>query len=683
MRLKNRIKQLIALLGLLLLLLLPGQAAFAQAVHLRVGLYQNPPLSFSDDDGVAQGLVVDILRAIAQEEHWQLEFVPCEWTQCLEMLASGQIDLMGAIAYTEARTERFDFNSEAYFVNWGTVYTRSGITIQSLLELDGLTIAAVNEDVYTLGLQDLLTRLGIESEFIAAQDYAQAFAMVQSGAVDAGVVARLYGVLHEADYQLEQSPIIYSPITLRYAATKGQHTAILETIDTYLGQWKSEPNSPYNLALNQWLESQALVWKPPWWLPWVFGGLLAWVGLLFGAVAILRARVRAQTASLSESEQKFRGVVRQASDGIALTDEQGRLIEWNTSMQAVTGIEAIEVLGQPIWEVQHRLMPAGQRTPEGLQKLKEVLLNAVRTGDLPRSGEIIEREYDHPDGSHRHLQGSIFPIKTARGFMLGSLSRDISAQKHAQETIKAYSEKLEEMVADRTQELRAAQEQIIIQERLAALGQVAAGVAHELRNPHSVISNAVYYLRSIQPDADPKVKEYIDIIESEGWAADKIVTDLLDYSHLPQPDPEPLIIAEIVQQALDKTPLPGQVSLSTQYPAHLPEIFADPRMVTQALGNLILNACQAMPAGGALSIQAEKRAGKVAIAITDTGEGIPAANNPRLFEPLYTTRARGIGMGLPIARKLVEANGGRIEVRSKPGKGSTFTVILPVSKEKK
>jgi PAS domain S-box-containing protein len=250
------------------------------------------------------------------------------------------------------------------------------------------------------------------------------------------------------------------------------------------------------------------------------------------------------------------------------------------------------------------------------------------------------------------------------------------------ETIQEYAADLEQRVEERTRELRDAQEKLVRQERLVVLGQLAGGVGHELRTPLSVINNAVYFLRMVQPEADEKVKEYIGIIESETHNADKIINDLLDFSRIKSVDSEPLVVAETVRYVLDRYPVPEGISVSLSLPETLPRAYADPRQVGQVLGNLVVNACQAMKDGGKLEISAKRTrvAGKpfVAIAVKDTGVGIPPENMEKIFEPLFTTKAKGIGLGLAVSRKLAEANGGKIEVQSEPGKGSTFTVYLSV-----
>jgi signal transduction histidine kinase len=118
--------------------------------------------------------------------------------------------------------------------------------------------------------------------------------------------------------------------------------------------------------------------------------------------------------------------------------------------------------------------------------------------------------------------------------------------------------------------------------------------------------------------------------------------------------------------------------VTLEIPAVLPKIYADPQQVVQVLGNLVTNACQAMSSGGKLTVSAAVQGDMIIIALRDTGSGIPPENMDKLFEPLFTTKTKGIGLGLAVSKKLAEANDGRIEVKSEVGKGSTFTVYLPV-----
>jgi len=264
-------------------------------------------------------------------------------------------------------------------------------------------------------------------------------------------------------------------------------------------------------------------------------------------------------------------------------------------------------------------------------------------------------------------------------FALHNLELEEERQR-AKEALKEYSERLEEMVEERTKELKDAQEALIRQEKLAILGELAGGVGHELRNPLGVMSNAVFYLKTILDKADEKTGEYLDILSSEIGNANKIVSDLLSFSRTRPAEREKITVAELVAQVLEKQPAPENVEVTTSIASDLPSVFVDPRQIDQVLTNLITNAYQAMPEGGKMTINAQAEKEQVSLSIADTGSGISKENITKLFEPLFTTRARGIGLGLAVSRSLAEANGGSIEVESEEGRGSTFIVVLPTKR---
>jgi signal transduction histidine kinase len=250
--------------------------------------------------------------------------------------------------------------------------------------------------------------------------------------------------------------------------------------------------------------------------------------------------------------------------------------------------------------------------------------------------------------------------------------------KQAEDEIRQWNRELEQRVETRTRELQQAQEKLLRQEKLAILGQLAGSVGHELRNPLGVIDNAVYFLRAIQPDAAPQIHKYLGIIEKEIHIAEKIITDLLDFARVQSAERQAVKVPDLAASVLQRYPLPEGVALHLDFPANLPLAFADPQHIEQVIGNLVLNALQAMKAGGRLTIEASASTEEIFIRVADTGEGIAPENMARLFEPLFTTRPKGIGLGLAVCKKLAEANGGRVAVESELGVGSTFTLIVPV-----
>ena len=294
------------------------------------------------------------------------------------------------------------------------------------------------------------------------------------------------------------------------------------------------------------------------------------------------------------------------------------------------------------------------------------------------------------------------------------LQRELTEHAKAEKEVQRLNEELEMKVEERTRELLDAQEELVLKEKLATLGQLSGSVGHELRNPMGVISNAVYFLQSVMPDADETVKEYLNIIKSEVINSERIISDLLDFTRTKTPQTEVITVNALIKQSLGKCIVPQNISLRVEIPDTLPAVKIDPFQMGQVFYNLVTNAIQAMPNGGELRIAARKvvrdwglgvskegiedqklgiggenlnpnpqqptpEEDFIEISVTDTGEGISPGNMKKLFQPLFTTKARGIGLGLTVVKNLIEANGGRIEVDSQTGKGTTFTVILPTA----
>jgi len=236
------------------------------------------------------------------------------------------------------------------------------------------------------------------------------------------------------------------------------------------------------------------------------------------------------------------------------------------------------------------------------------------------------------------------------------------------------------LVFDNITERVQMQEQLLRHEKLAALGQLAAGVSHELRNPLGSIRNTAYLLRMIIEPDDPQVEEALMIMEHEIDRSAAIITALLDYARSKPPELEPVVVNDILERTLANICMPDEISLVIQFEHDLPAIMADPNQLNQIFENLIRNAVQAMPDGGRLTIRSERcQDGCLLITIADTGIGIPPGVQAKIFDPLFTTKARGIGLGLSIVRTLINGHGGTIECESDgvPGEGTKFKVYLP------
>jgi len=257
--------------------------------------------------------------------------------------------------------------------------------------------------------------------------------------------------------------------------------------------------------------------------------------------------------------------------------------------------------------------------------------------------------------------------------------QDITRRKEAEIALQYYSQQLEQLVESRTAQLKQAQDLLLRKEKLAVLGELAGGVGHELRNPLGAIKNGCYFLNLALENPAPQVREAIDILNNEVENAERIISGLLDFARTRASALRRVNLSELLLKTVDRIELPadGSVSVAIDNKYEDLAVFADTDQLSQVLDNLCTNAVQAMPDGGRLTLSISLQPEDwISIDITDTGEGISEDNVEKIFEPLFTTKAKGIGLGLAVVSALVEKNGGKIEVRSKERVGTTFSVLL-------
>jgi signal transduction histidine kinase len=248
-----------------------------------------------------------------------------------------------------------------------------------------------------------------------------------------------------------------------------------------------------------------------------------------------------------------------------------------------------------------------------------------------------------------------------------------------EEELRASNEELQTA----NEELKETQEQLIRSEKLAAIGKLAGGVGHELRNPLGAIKNAVYYIKGKLTDSElakrePRIIEFLGIIDDEISSSNKIINDLLNFSRVGKPAVSPAKIRKVMEDALSYLTVPENIEVINKLDANLPEVEIDADQIRQVFVNIATNGIQAMPEGGKLIIDAKKEDKFLEVAISDTGDGISEDVIGKIFDPLFTTRAKGIGLGLAVCKSIIERHGGDIGVESKVGEGATFTVKLPL-----
>lgn len=373
---------------------------------------------------------------------------------------------------------------------------------------------------------------------------------------------------------------------------------------------------------------------------------------------------------LVKSRDRLNQVLESMTDAFILLDKDWRVVFINHEAARIHNKPAKECLGKNHWE--EWPFTVGTQVEEMYRQVME-------------KRKPAHFDFHYYDEGQYDLWHEIHAYPYEDGIAI--YYHDITDRKVAERAMVEYNERLEKDVQARTQELRDAQETLLKQERQTTFGQLAGGVAHELRNPLGVIANAVYYLRLIVPQSEEKVLEYLGILERESQTAVQIISDLLNFSSVETGDRQPSNVAELIQAVLMKHPLPKRIALELELPKTIPLVFVDAHQIEQAIERLVVNACEAMEGSGILGISVDRSNNQeksfVTIAIKDNGSGISPENQSKIFEPLFTTKTRRIGLGLALSRRLIEVNGGRIEAKSTEGKGTTFTLYLPIKLERK
>ena len=222
------------------------------------------------------------------------------------------------------------------------------------------------------------------------------------------------------------------------------------------------------------------------------------------------------------------------------------------------------------------------------------------------------------------------------------------------------------------------QQDLLKSEKFATIGRLASSVAHELRNPLAAIKNISYFLSKMgSSQNDSKSKQMVSMLSAEVLRANKIITDLLDYSRTKRLNKLSVDIVSFINKVIPSVPLPKNISLTKELEKF--DVVMDPDKITQVLINLITNARDAMPPeGGEISISAKKKGKSCQLIIKDNACGMSEETLSHLFEPLFTTKFKGIGLGLPIVKEIIDAHNGKITVTSIKNVGTTFTIELPL-----
>jgi len=366
---------------------------------------------------------------------------------------------------------------------------------------------------------------------------------------------------------------------------------------------------------------------------------------------------------LKQTKNRYQNLFEQSSLPIFILDtETGAFLDVNVAADELTGFPHKSLLSMNIFDI---------HPTEEHHKLANYLKTILADEWIDNQELTLIRK----DGNRRTVAVSGKALSYGGQKVIQMIFRDITDLKESETKEKSLSQ------------------QLIRSERLSSIGRLAASVAHELKNPLGAIRNAIYFIRTaLDPQEhyqkDTQLKKIVKLAESEVDASVRIIEDLLDFARVVELIPRNTQINNLLEEIPQIVTIPENVQLKMDLDVTLPSAKVDPERLNQVFHNIVGNAIQAMPKGGTLTIKSRleiqtggKGAGKkelIAIAFEDTGQGIEPVHLPKIFEPLFTTKARGTGLGLAISGNLIDKHGGVIQVQSQVGKGTKFTIRLPL-----
>ena len=380
--------------------------------------------------------------------------------------------------------------------------------------------------------------------------------------------------------------------------------------------------------------------------PWG-GEALASMDLVAAILSAALERRRAEDR-LRASEARYRFLAENSPDLISLHEPSGRILYASPASRSMLGIRPELLSGSPVEGFLH---------PDDVEK---VLAENRRVASGGTEAMTLVYRMRRADGTFAEVESVATPVPGAEPRVL-RVTRDISAR-------------------------RKMEEQLEVSQKLSAIGVLAGGVAHEFNNLMAGIQGAVEML-SMAVGENPQARTYLDVIFRMGNRAVELTHQLLAYARKGKYAPAVIPVRSVVSDTVSvlRASLPAGVELSVSVEEGLPPVYADPAQIRQVVMGLCLNAAEAMPAGGKLSVRAGREPGgsRIVLEVSDTGPGMDEETMGRIFEPFFSTKSVGRGMGLAAIRGIVENHGGEIRVDSRPGEGSRFTTLFPASAERR
>lgn len=610
-----------------------------------------PPFEFMDSSKTTtttfRGYNVDVMRAIAIEMGIEIEFIPMEWNQAKLALLEGKVDVIQGMTRTDSREMFYDF-SDPYYLSSQVIFVNADNTyVAGIEDLENVVVAVQKGDV-----NDELISKTKEIHLSVYPDQPSALAALLEGRVGAVLGNRATGIYNlQQMKKMDEVKIVGETVsTNEYAcAVRKGNQKTLELLNAGISNIKAKGTLK---SINEKWFGESIEVQGKWKTLLIIAvfvsvGLTGLLALIFLINKRLQQEVNLRTKELLHSKLRIEvqdaqkmHILNSISNGIVVFDKNGKVTLFNQASRDIID-KGIEInLHWTELEICRTL---------GIELFDNALaLKSSYTGNLTSINTKKETVY---------LHYTISPVDYKAGA----------------------ENELILMVEDITQE-KIFHEALHQNDKLSTLGRMSASIAHEIRNPLSAIKQYVDLMPS-KSDNVQFMSQALCVIPSELKRLNEIIDGLLDYSKFTESNKEMTSIKELVNELamLMKVDfLQRRVRFYTDLESHT--IYADPKQIKQILINLVVNALDALPEeGGTIQIKTYQTNGCLMIEVIDNGSGIPEDYLDKVFEPYYTTKATGYGMGLAISKQLVEENGGYMLIESAVGSGTTLRLVFPLN----
>lgn len=389
-------------------------------------------------------------------------------------------------------------------------------------------------------------------------------------------------------------------------------------------------------------------------------------------------RVQTEQA-LRDSEERLNAFFTEAPAGLGIIDSDYRYVKLNETLARMNGLSAQEQIGK---------QPSEFLPPE----MAEMVMSVIRR---TLEGEALDHEEGSapgPDGQIHHWVFSQFPIAgdPRKPDALGLVIVDVSELKNTQQELMRLNAELEQRVEERTAELHTAQKELVKSERLSTLGQLTATVSHELRNPLGAMRTSMYVVEKKIEVKDQRLQAAIERVNRNITRCDQIIDELLDFTRIRDLDIQQTDIDNWLGAILDEQSIPNEIAVKRKFGVADTHVSIDANRLRRAFINVFENACQAVssphhagetPARPLVTVETRLKKDRLEIIISDNGAGIPDDIREKIFEPLFSTKNFGVGLGLPTVKQIMAQHGGGVEIAKRRGGGVNFALWLPLAGE--